>query len=83
MMINCSHNKRPTYERIRTMKTTTFKIAGKTVATTGIRKRVNKNRFGLSMGETFMGLHFGKTSRYLSVPAFAGRKFGGVADIKG
>lgn len=64
------------------MKTTTFKIAGKTVATTGIRKRVVKNRFGLSMGETFMGLHLGKTSRYLSVPALAGRKFGGQADIK-
>ena len=65
------------------MKTTTIKIMGKTVAVVGNRKRVVRNRFGLNMGSTFMGLHLGKTSRYLSVPVLASRKFGGVADIKG
>ena len=65
------------------MQTKTIKIAGKTVATTGIRKRVVQNRFGFSKGTTFFGLHLGKTSRYLSIPSLASRKFGGVADIKG
>lgn len=63
------------------MKTKTTKIMGKTVAVYGNRKRVAKNRFGLSMGETFAGLHFGKSSHYLSIPMFASRKFGGVRDI--
>ena len=65
------------------MKTTTFKIGRKTVAVTGIRKREVNNRFGFSKGTTFFGLHFGKTSRYLSLPALASRRFGGQADIKG
>lgn len=64
------------------MQTTTYKIMGKTVAVTGNRKRVVQNRFGLSKGSTFMGLHFGKTSRYLSIPSLAKRKFGGQADIQ-
>lgn len=64
------------------MKTTTYKIMGKTVAVTGNRKRVVKNRFGFNKGKTFFGLHFGKTSRYLSIPSLAKRKFGGQADIQ-
>ena len=64
------------------MKTTTYKIMGKTVAVTGNRKRVVENRFGLSKGTTFFGLHLGKTSRYLSIPLLAKRKFGGQADIQ-
>ena len=64
------------------MKTTTYKIMGKTVAVTGNRKRVVNNRFGLSKGTTFFGLHLGKTSRYLSIPLLANRKFGGQADIQ-
>lgn len=63
------------------MKTNTFKIFGKTVATYGKRQRFIQNRFGMKRGSTFMGLHMGKTSHYLSVPALAKRKFGGVADI--
>ena len=65
------------------MQTSTFKIAGKTVAVTGKRNRVVQNRFGFSKGTTFFGLHLGKTSRYLSIPSLSSRKFGGVADIKG
>ena len=65
------------------MQTSTFKIAGKTVVVTGKRNRAVKNRFGFSKGTTFFGLHLGKTSRYLSIPSLASRKFGGVADIKG
>ena len=64
------------------MKTYTTKIMGKTVAVYGKRARVIRNRFGVSLGSTFMGLHLGKTSRYLSVPAFAKRTFGGVKDIQ-
>jgi len=63
------------------MKTKTIKMFGKTVAVVGKRPRVNKYRFGVSSGSTFMGLHTGKVSRYLHVPAFANRTFGGVADI--
>jgi hypothetical protein len=65
------------------MQTTTYKVMGKTVAVVGKRPRVVKNRFGFSKGNTFMGLHYFKMSRYLSVPILASRKFGGVADIKG
>lgn len=63
------------------MKTYTTKLMGKTVAVYGKRKREVQNRFGVNLGETFMGVHIGKTSHYLSVPAIAKRKFGGVADI--
>ena len=63
------------------MQTTTIKLFGKTVATYGKRKRFVENRFGMKRGSTFMGLHTGKTSHYLSVPALAKRKFGGVQDI--
>lgn len=63
------------------MKTTTYKIMGKTVAVVGKRPRVVQNRFGFSKGETFMGIHYFKTSRYLSIPLLANRKFGGQADI--
>lgn len=63
------------------MKTYTTKVMGKTVAVYGKRKREVQNRYGLSFGETFTGFHFGKTSRYLSIPMFASRKFGGVKDI--
>jgi len=65
------------------MQTTTYKIMGKTVAVMGKRPRVVKNRFGFSKGSTFIGLHYFKMSRYLSIPSLASRKFGGVADIKG
>lgn len=65
------------------MQTKTIKIAGKTIAVVGKRPRVVKNRFGFSKGETFMGIHYFKMSRYLSIPSLASRKFGGVADIKG
>jgi hypothetical protein len=65
------------------MQTKTIKIMGKTVAVVGKRPRLVKNRFGFSKGTTFFGLHLGKTSRYLSIPSLASRKFGGVADIKG
>lgn len=65
------------------MQTKTIKIAGKTVVVTGKRNRVVQNRFGFNKGTTFFGLHLGKTSRYLSIPSLASRKFGGVADIKG
>ena len=64
------------------MKTYTTKIMGKTVAVYGKRERVIRNRFGVSLGSTFMGLHLGKTSRYLSIPALAKRTFGGVKDIQ-
>jgi hypothetical protein len=64
------------------MKTKTIKLFGKTVAVVGKRPRVSKYRFGVSSGSTFMGLHTGKVSRYLHVPMFANRTFGGVADIK-
>ena len=64
------------------MKTKTIKLFGKTVAVVGKRPRVNKYRFGVSSGSTFMGLHTGRVSRYLHVPMFANRSFGGVADIK-
>ena len=63
------------------MKTYTTKVLGKTVAVYGYRPRQVKNRYGLSFGETFTGLHFGKGSHYLSVPFFSKRKFGGVNDI--
>lgn len=63
------------------MKTKTIKMFGNTVAVVGKRQRVASNRFGINRGETFTGFHFGKTSRYLSLPAFAQRKFGGVNDI--
>lgn len=63
------------------MKTKTIKMFGNTVAVIGKRQRVASNRFGIKRGETFTGFHFGKTSRYLSLPAFAQRKFGGVNDI--
>lgn len=63
------------------MRTKTTKFMGKTVAVYGQRKRVASNRFGLSLGETFAGLHVGKTSHYLSMPIFTKRKFGGVRDI--
>ena len=63
------------------MKTKTTKFMGKTVAVYGQRKRVEKNRYGLSFGSTFTGLHLGKTSRYLSIPFLSKRKFGGVRDI--
>lgn len=63
------------------MKTYTTKIMGKTVAVYGKRKREVQNRFGVKLGSTFMGVHVGKTSHYLSVPALASRKFGGIADI--
>ena len=63
------------------MKTYTTKLFGKTVAVYGKRKRVVKNRYGLSFGSTFTGLHLGKTSRYLSVPFLSKRQFGGVRDI--
>lgn len=63
------------------MKTKTIKMFGNTVAVVGKRQRVASNRFGIKRGETFTGFHFGKTSRYLSLPAFAQRKFGGVNDI--
>jgi hypothetical protein len=68
-------------EKDRQMKTTTFKIMGKTLAIYGYRPRVSKNRFGIGKGSTFMGLHFGKQSHYLSLPALANRRFGGVQDI--
>ena len=64
------------------MKTKTIKLFGKTVAVVGKRPRVIKSRFGVTKGSTFMGLHTGKISRYLHVPALANRTFGGVADIK-
>lgn len=63
------------------MQTKTVKLFGKTVAVVGKRPRVVQNRFGLSMGETFMGIHYFKMSRYLSLPMLAKRKFGGQADI--
>ena len=63
------------------MKTYTTKLFGKTVAVYGKRKRVVKNRYGLSFGSTFTGLHLGKTSRYLSIPFLSKRQFGGVRDI--
>ena len=63
------------------MKTTTLKLSNKTLATYGIRKRYVKNRFGFSKGSTFLGLHVGKTSHYLSVPMWVKRKFGGQQDI--
>ena len=63
------------------MKTYTTKLFGKTIAVYGTRKRQVKNRYGLSFGNTFTGLHLGKTSRYLSVPVFSKKKFGGVRDI--
>jgi len=63
------------------MKTKTIKMFGNTVAVVGKRNRVASNRFGIKRGETFTGFHFGKTSHYLSLPAFAQRKFGGVNDI--
>ena len=63
------------------MKTKTIKMFGNTVAVIGKRQRVASNRFGIKRGETFTGFHFGKTSHYLSLPAFAQRKFGGVNDI--
>lgn len=63
------------------MKTYTTKLMGKTVAVYGKRKREVQNRFGVNLGKTFMGVHIGKTSHYLTVPAIAKRKFGGVADI--
>ena len=66
---------------VEAMKTKTTKFMGKTVAVYGKRKRIVKNRFGLSMGETFAGLHVGKTSHYLPMPMFSKRKFGGVRDI--
>lgn len=70
-------------ERNSAMKTTTFKIGRKTVVVTGKRNRVVQNRFGFSKGTTFFGFHFGKASRYLSIPALASRRFGGQADIQG
>lgn len=63
------------------MKTYTLKLSNKTLATYGIRPRVKLNRYGFSKGSTFMGLHFGKTSHYLSVPMMVKRKFGGQQDI--
>lgn len=64
------------------MKTKTIKMFGKTVAVVGKRPRLSKYRFGVSKGNTFMGLHTGKVSRYLHVPALAKRTFGGVKDIQ-
>ena len=63
------------------MKTYTTKIMGKTVAVYGKRKREVHNRYGVRFGSTFMGLHMGKTSHYLSLPMWVKRKFGGVKDI--
>ncbi len=63
------------------MKTKTIKMFGTTVAVVGKRNRAIEKRYGIKQGETFTGFHFGKTSRYLSLPAFAQRKFGGVNDI--
>jgi len=63
------------------MKTTTLKLFNKTLATYGIRPRVKLNRYGFSKGSTFLGLHVGKTSHYLSVPMMVKRKFGGQQDI--
>lgn len=63
------------------MKTKTIRVFGNAMATYGKRKRVAKNRFGIKMGETFTGFHFGKTSHYITLPSFAQRKFGGVNDI--
>lgn len=63
------------------MKTKTIKVFGKTVAVYGQRKRVVENRYAVSSGSTFNGLHLGKTSHYLSLPVLAKRKFGGQKDI--
>jgi len=63
------------------MKTYTLKLSIKTLATDGIRPRVKLNRYGISKGSTFLGLHVGKTSHYLSVPALVKRRFGGQQDI--
>lgn len=63
------------------MKTTSFKVAGKTVFTYGFRPRVSKSRYGVNVGTTFTGLHLGKASHYLSMPMLVKRKFGGQADI--
>lgn len=63
------------------MKTYTTKFFGKTVAVYGNRKREINNRYGVKFGSTFVGLHMGKTSHYLSVPMWVKRKFGGVKDI--
>ena len=64
------------------MKTYTIKVLGKTMAVYGKRPRVNKYRFGMSSGSTFMGFHTGLVSHYLSFPMLAKRTFGGVKDIK-
>jgi len=63
------------------MKTYTLKLSNKTLAIYGIRPRVKLNRYGISKGSTFLGLHVGKTSHYLSVPMWVKRKFGGQQDI--
>lgn len=63
------------------MKTKTLKIFGKTLAVYGKRKRYVENRYAVTKGVTFNGLHLGKTSHYLSLPVLAKRKFGGQADI--
>jgi len=63
------------------MKTKTVKVFGKTVAVYGKRNRGVKNRFGVSRGTTFTGLHFAKASHYLHIPALSKRSFGGVKDI--
>lgn len=63
------------------MKTKTVKLFGKTVVVYGFRPRVIKNRYGVSRGTTFTGLHLGKASHYLHIPALSKRSFGGVKDI--
>lgn len=63
------------------MKTKTIKMFGNTVAVYGYRPRLVQKRYGIKRGETFTGFHFGKSSHYVSLPAFSSRKFGGVNDI--
>ena len=64
------------------MQTSTFKIAGKTVAVVATEKRKVKKRYEITQGTTFTGFHFGKTSRFFHLPVFSKRSWGGVAEVK-
>lgn len=62
-------------------KTKTIRLFDATLAVLATRTRVYKTRWEFTNGSTFMGVHMGKKSYYISIPSLSKRKFGGVADI--
>ena len=62
-------------------KTKTIRLYNTTLAVLGTRTRKFKTRWEFTNGSTFMGVHMGKKSYYISIPSLSTRKFGGVADI--